>query len=138
MPGRQAPVGPEPTSVDEAQADIDRWSAQLGIASAQPSPTTSPAGTGAGPVPPPAAPPRPAQMEPQSTAAPTSVSSESGGGDTRAADSSSQCVSPCRAIASMRRSVAALCRLAGEDDPKCVAARKTLDEGERRVARCGC
>jgi len=134
-PPRQAPVGPEPRTVDEAQADIDRWGAQLGIAPAPKAPAMEP-GTGPSQPPPPAPPPdRPAAPQAGTQSAPTSVQSDSAaGGDTRA----SECAMPCRAIASMRRSVAALCRLTGEDDPRCVAAKKTLEEGERRVARCGC
>lgn len=129
----QAPVGPEPKSVDEAQADIDRWSAQLGIA-----PTTqAPASTGTAGARPEPSPPAPTGADrpvaPQSSPPTTSVSDGAG-----ATSAPSECVTPCRAIASMRRSVASLCRLAGEDDARCIAARKTLDEGERRVARCGC
>jgi hypothetical protein len=134
-PARQPPVGPEPRTVDEAQTDIDRWSAQLGIARTPKGPTMEPVAPGTGPTPPAPSPPpdRPASTQ----AAPPSAGASSdsaGGGDT----SASECVMPCRAIASMRRSVASLCRLTGEDDPRCVAAKKTLEEGERRVARCGC
>jgi hypothetical protein len=136
---RQAPVGPEPRSVEEAQADIDRWSAQLGIAPPAAYPTaTAPSGPAggatAGPADRPAAPSAP----PATQAQPTAMSEAQSSTTTAASEPSSECVMPCRAIASMRRSVAALCRLAGEDDPRCVNARKTLDEGERRVARCGC
>jgi hypothetical protein len=38
----------------------------------------------------------------------------------------------------MRRSVEALCRLAGDGDARCVDARGTLARSEQRVARCGC
>jgi hypothetical protein len=138
MSPRQAPVGPEPRSVEEAQADIDRWGAQLGIAPPPAPPASGAAGTASGPS---TAPDRPAAAQPSAPPMTTQSSSESvsaSGEERGASEPPSECVMPCRAIASMRRSVAALCRLSGEDDPRCVNARKTLEEGERRVARCGC
>jgi len=48
------------------------------------------------------------------------------------------CATPCHAIASMRRAVDAICRMAGAQDARCVAARKTLSDDEARVAPCGC
>jgi hypothetical protein len=48
------------------------------------------------------------------------------------------CDTSCRAIVSMRRAVSALCRLAGEEDSLCADARRTLADGVRRVASCGC
>jgi hypothetical protein len=38
----------------------------------------------------------------------------------------------------MRRAVAALCRMTGEEDARCEDAKKTLNESESRVARCHC
>jgi hypothetical protein len=52
--------------------------------------------------------------------------------------SSSACGDACRAIASMRRAVEALCRLSGESDDQCTDARATLSRCEARVASCGC
>ena len=140
---RQSPVGPEPRTVDEAQADIDRWGAQLGLSAATTAPTAppppaTPSGAGQDPARPPSTERHPAPAAPTSPGAgPTSVSADRAS-DSSTSSASNECVTPCRAIASMRRSVAALCRIAGDDDPRCVNARRTLDEGERRVARCGC
>jgi hypothetical protein len=130
--------GPEPTTVEEAQADIDRWRQVLLPAQAStttlspsrapsadhaPSPTTAPA------------PPTAGASQTTSEAAESKSEGPRGG----ASDApSNQCVTPCRAIASMRRSVVALCRLSGEDDTRCVDARKTLTESEQRVVSCGC
>lgn len=57
-----------------------------------------------------------------------------------ASDPSGACRRVCVAIASMRRSVDAVCRLAGGDDDRCSRARSTLDRSEGRVrdAGCGC
>ena len=49
-----------------------------------------------------------------------------------------QCVSPCRALASMKRAVEALCRMTGEADTKCVDARKTLADNVGKTASCKC
>ena len=106
--------GPEPTTVEEAQADIDRSRQVLG--GGQAPVATQSAQPGA---------------ERRETTSETSTSGASGG-------PTSPCVTPCRAIASMRRSVAALCRLSGEEDLRCVDARKTLTESEQRVVPCGC
>ena len=48
------------------------------------------------------------------------------------------CTSPCRAFASMRRAVEALCRMTGETDERCVKARRTLETTNGRVASCRC
>jgi hypothetical protein len=48
------------------------------------------------------------------------------------------CAGNCRAIASMRRAVRALCRITGDGDARCAEARTTLAESEARLARCGC
>ncbi len=48
------------------------------------------------------------------------------------------CERVCGALGSMRRSVGAICELAGEDDARCDAARERLDGAERRVAAAGC
>lgn len=57
-----------------------------------------------------------------------------------ARDPAATCQRVCVAIASMRRSVDAVCRLAGDDDDRCSRARGTLDRSEGRVrdAGCGC
>jgi len=48
------------------------------------------------------------------------------------------CGSPCRALASMKRAVEALCRMTGDADDRCVDAKRTLDESTGRVASCKC
>ena len=54
--------------------------------------------------------------------------------------SSDRCNRVCRAIGSMRRSVDAICRLAGDDDERCKKARGSLDRNDKRVkeSSCGC
>ena len=48
------------------------------------------------------------------------------------------CGSPCRALASMKRAVEALCRMTGDTDDRCVDAKRTLGESTSRVASCRC
>lgn len=49
-----------------------------------------------------------------------------------------KCGVACSALASLRRSADALCRLAGEDDDRCQHARGVLSRGEQRVQAAGC
>lgn len=48
------------------------------------------------------------------------------------------CGSPCRALASMRRAVEALCRMTGDTDDRCVDARRTLGDNTTRISSCRC
>jgi hypothetical protein len=109
----------EPASVEEARAQLDRARAQLETQPAAPmhveagQPTTSGGGGGA----------TQPQTNPQ-TQPPPQVESD--------------CARMCRAFASMQRAQAALCRMAGEDDPQCVDAKKVVADSAQRVARCAC
>lgn len=49
-----------------------------------------------------------------------------------------ECASLCRAFSSLQRAQVALCRLAGEGDPRCTEARRIVEDNAKRVARCGC
>jgi len=76
-----------------------------------------------------------------SPAAPTSAGtapSPEPAEESSASSRTDACALPCHAITSMRRAVDAICRMAGEKDARCVAARKTLSDDEARVAPCGC
>lgn len=114
-------VEADPTTVEEAQARIDRDLQALGGGGGASTGLTAPAE----PAPqkhtdaPPAAPP----PEPTSTDA-------DGATDV--------CATSCRALASMRRSVEVLCRLAGDADERCTKARTTLTESEARVSARPC
>jgi hypothetical protein len=48
------------------------------------------------------------------------------------------CNRVCRAIGSMRRSVDAVCRLAGEEAERCTNARASLEKNNKRVSDSGC
>jgi hypothetical protein len=116
------PEGPAPSTIEEAEADLSR--ARMALegppAPSQPAPTqTSPQGGVVQPStpPPPMAPESPARLESRETSA---------------------CETPCRAIASMRRAVTTICRLAGEEDARCTSAREVLKTNEKRVSTCGC
>jgi hypothetical protein len=126
-----AELGPAPQTVEDAQEQIARARAELGApapdtgasadSAAKREPSSTTPGTTPAPSPPPPPPARPAGKveEPPS----------------RNAD---VCQSPCRAIASMRRAVSALCRMTGTDDARCTDAKKTLAESETKLAPCGC
>jgi hypothetical protein len=51
---------------------------------------------------------------------------------------SNGCNRVCRAIGSMRRSVDAICRLAGDEDDRCKRARDAVERNNKRVADSGC
>jgi hypothetical protein len=131
-----SPIGPAPTSIDEAQRDIARWRQVLGLpasAGASAAPTGSATqGTGYPPSTPGATP------TPQTLQSAPDVPNMNAESDSTSSDGNDTCATPCRAIASMRRSVDVLCSLAGETDERCVDARRSLEESERVVARCGC
>ena len=130
----RAPMAPEPESIEQAQQQIEDARQALGLPTGIP--TGGPAGgaaTGGStsttpPATPPAAAPPPADA--------SKSSSEAREEGERAAEN--PCVPSCRAIASMRRAVQALCRLSGATDPRCADAKRTLETSERRVASCGC
>ncbi|HVJ91158.1 MAG TPA: hypothetical protein VM580_15250, partial [Labilithrix sp.] len=48
------------------------------------------------------------------------------------------CEHSCRALSSMKRAVEALCRMAGDADDRCLAARRTLTSSTTRVLPCRC
>ncbi len=124
---------PEPRTMDEAEAQLAAAERDLGGG--------APAGTSAGgsaATPPSAAPPASAgATEAPTTKAPREdVHAES---DEMSSDSApSPCQTPCRAIASMRNAVRAICRLAGDADPRCTEAKGRLSASEARVSSCGC
>lgn len=114
------PAEPAPQTIEEAQAQIASAKDQLGGGAPGASSTKStldaaPPKNDAEPAPPPAA------DAPASTEKPADA-----------------CMSPCRALASMRRAVDALCRMAGDSDKRCLDARQTLSDSVSRTATCKC
>jgi hypothetical protein len=112
-PPREEAPPPEPTTVEEAQKQIARAVDELNGRSelkASESKTT------------PAA-------EPSPTAGSSQYTNDA---------MNNSCASPCRALASMKRAVEALCRMTGESDTKCVDARKTLADNVDKTASCKC
>jgi len=110
---------PEPSTLEEAQAQLERAHAQLGGEAAGGLHADTGGGPGGGGATPEATTKTPAEPVEQ---------------DVR----KSPCATACSALASMRRAVDAICRMAGEGDPRCVEARKTLADDDARIARCGC
>jgi hypothetical protein len=113
-----ADEGSEPRTIEEAQDRIARARASLeseAKASERPSPEP-----------------------PRATSRPGDSSAQAGGAVRTEEKSEDACGSPCRALASMKRAVLALCRMTGDDDDRCVDAKRTLSESTARVSSCKC
>jgi hypothetical protein len=121
-PAKSEELAPQPATIEEAQAQLDRARAELEGARRGEGPAVH-GSTGTGAVTTPPVAPEPTTT----TASPDAAEREP-----------AACTTPCRAIASMRRAVEAICRMAGEQDARCSGARKTLGESEVRVAGCRC
>jgi hypothetical protein len=133
----------EPQTVEEAQkqianlrASIDSRKSALDLESGKKTSEKPPESSATTP---PANTRRPPATDPAKPTTP------GGGGtaprdDSKATSSGSEdlCVSPCRALASMKRAVDALCRMTGDADTRCVDAKKTLTDSTTRVATCKC
>jgi hypothetical protein len=125
-PARASDVEEEPTSVEEAQEQIARLRERLASKPSSDLPVTPGAAAGADTS-------RPSAAKPAEPAAEAPAkASKSGPAD------GGRCSSPCRALASMRRAVTALCRMTGETDPRCTDARRTLTDSEGRITPCSC
>lgn len=111
----------EPATVEEAQADLDRARADLE--------GTPPGASDFGRPTAPAEGPRP------SPAAPEKATSSGAGAPSGAMG---DCARLCRALSSMQRAQAAICRMAGDEDARCVEAKKAVDDSLRRLAQCRC
>ncbi len=73
-----------------------------------------------------------------SASTPPRAGGGAGASELKKGDARGRCASACRAIASMRRAGAAVCRLAGDDSDRCTKAKETLTDSEKRVAACAC
>jgi hypothetical protein len=113
-------VTTEPTTIEEAQAQLDRAHEQLG----------GPALDAVHAL--------PAGEPPTGTAAPGPTGPTSTSEHAEADSRKNPCAVACSAIASMRRAVEAICRMAGDGDARCAEARKTLAADDARVAGCQC
>ncbi len=143
---------PEPTNLGEAEAQLDRAYRELGgtraveggrstgaTTKAEPAGGVKQADKAAPESPPPPSPPRPA---PPAADMPMSDDRALKTGKKDAAseeqDEAAPCRQACRAYASLRRAVDAVCRLAGDPSEKCTSARDRQKEIEGRVTSCGC
>jgi hypothetical protein len=134
--GAKAAAPPEPTTVEEAQAQLDDARQQIEGTLGPAAPASAAGAAGGGTAVPPAtvAPVAPADMP----AAPQASVQSAAPLESEQGARTDSCATPCRAIASMRRAVDAICRMAGAQDAGCAKARKTLSDDEARVAPCGC
>ncbi len=113
----------EPTTVEEAQDQIARARAELD------SRTSARANDEA----------KKTERAPAKAPAPTTP--PQGGASLREESTSTDadsCGHPCRALASMTRAVESLCRMTGENDNRCVEAKRTLTDSRTRIASCNC
>lgn len=122
-PAKTVQEEPPPSTVDEAQEQIRLAREQLfGATAAEPRREVQP-GTAA------QEPPAEPSARPARPAAPST--------DARP-EMQDACGKPCRALASMRRAVSALCRMTGDGDERCTSAQRTLKESEARASSCHC
>lgn len=63
---------------------------------------------------------------------------KAGGGADRLTTDDARCENACKAFSSMKRAADAVCRLAGDPDPRCKKARTLVNRSEARVAVCKC
>jgi hypothetical protein len=124
--GNEALEG-EPASIEEAQARLERARAMLGGVLSGPSAPWTGAGTTSSATP---------TLPPVTRSTESAQEAGKAGEDDQARRT--RCATPCNAIASMRRAVEAICRMAGAGDARCTDARKTLGDSEAKVAPCGC
>lgn len=113
-PPREEPPVPEPRTVEEAQRQIAEAAGELEGRAFK------------------------AAESDHMTAPPSEPSGSSKAEDRKPELEPPRCVSPCRALASMKRAVEALCRMTGEADSKCVEAKKTLADSVGKTATCKC
>jgi hypothetical protein len=121
----------EPSTIEQAQDQIAAAKADLAASSGAdkssryaPEPPSATTGS----APPPAAGLSRPSTAPRSTLPPPA----------EAPTGTTSCGGPCRALASMRRAVTALCRMTGAEDPRCVDAKRTLADSTGRIAPCSC
>jgi hypothetical protein len=132
----------EPTSIEEAEARIAAARAELGGDAGGASGTSRFSVSPPAPPPPPPAADSPGEPSPRfpspQKSAPTTTSPAETGGRSSSTNVEDRCGSPCRALASMRRAVGALCRMTGDEDARCADAKRTLTESEARISPCSC
>lgn len=123
----------QPSSVEEAEAQIAAAKADLSRAFA------AGASAGTSSLTPSPAPPAADSTSPEPAAAPKAPSRPGMSESSKSARTSDdRCTMPCRALASMRTAVTALCRMTGPEDARCVDAKRTLADSEARIAPCSC
>jgi hypothetical protein len=155
VPGAKSPdaTSSEPMTIEEAEQQIAAARAELaghgpagaGGAAADSAGRFAPAP--AAPPPPPAAEPSPSPSPSPPSSSPSPPASDSPSSTSKlpskaapraTTNADDRCGTPCRALVSMRRAVTALCRMTGNDDTRCVDARRTLTDSQARIAPCSC
>jgi hypothetical protein len=132
---------PAPTTIEEAQSQLDREEVRLRqLTGAQPAAGTAPPSLSGGMAPaPPPPPPAPVMPSPAPASEPPRADVENSHPDgSRERAAAESCRDACRALSSMRRAADTLCRLAGEGDERCVSARKRVHDGEGQAGTCRC
>jgi hypothetical protein len=141
VPAR-SPEPNEPGSIEEAQSQIAAAEAELGGASPSTPAYESPSGGASRES---GASSSDSSSTPKAESAPPAPAASPSKGAPQATERSrtssgaeSPCVVPCRALASMRTAVIALCRMTGDDDARCANAKRTLADSEGRARSCSC
>lgn len=146
---------PPPASLAEAESQLDQAYRQLGgtrrgtATGGYPDKENAPQSGGAvlkdkpeaspPPAPPAAEPPKPTTAEgpPRDDRTPKAAGKKDAAAEAQT-DEASPCRQACRAYASLRRAVDAVCRMAGDPSDKCSTARDRQKEIEGRITTCGC
>ena len=154
MPASYQEPQPDPTDLDALERDLALQEARLdqalgprlALRQAPAEPSTSVPAAGA-----PAPPPAPAETAPASRAPDAYdadderlAEGEQGAAEAQSSkdkrEEASPCETGCRAVASMRRSAEAICRLSGAAHARCQYAGQRVSEAAQRLeqARCTC
>ena len=133
MKAAEPPADRDPSTIEEAQERIAAAKAELGGGG-------GPAAGDAFAKPPPAAPDasRPSEPSPSTPTVQRPGTTAESSPQKASPNAEDRCGSPCRALSSMRRAVTALCRMTGNEDARCIDAKRTLAASQGRIAPCSC
>jgi hypothetical protein len=143
QPSTEAEPSRQPMSeLDALEHDLDvaarRLAEQLDKKQREPVTSERRDAEKAPPPPPPPAPPPGSKPRPEPPADAPGAGEATGSDTEASARVGSACDVACRALASMKRSAARICALAGDSHERCVRARAKVAEAERRVSGAAC
>lgn len=135
--GAPGSAEPEPQTLAEAEALLERSRADLDRLALNDAPPAPPAAAGAAAPAAQAAPAPAPQAAPRDEARSADKAAESSPERAQAKEASA-CETACKAFSSLSRASDAVCRLDAEGGKRCERARQIQQDASRRVASCGC